>query len=142
MKEKIWDISSLADLESTTTSILENLSGHNVLALHGDLGAGKTTFVQTLAKQLGVTETVTSPTFVIMKSYETTNDKWKRLVHVDAYRLETAEELAVLGFADEVNSHDTLICVEWAEKVKELLPENTLHLYFELTDTGRSIEAK
>ena len=96
-----------------------------VLGLSGDLGAGKTTFVQHLARALGVTESVTSPTFVIMKSYATTDPQWQQLVHIDAYRIESVDELAVLGFATLLQQNNTIICIEWAERVASLLPPHT-----------------
>jgi tRNA threonylcarbamoyladenosine biosynthesis protein TsaE len=105
-----------------------------IIALHGDLGAGKTTFVQALATQLGVSETVTSPTFVVMKSYETNNEVFTHLVHIDAYRIEHTDEMRQLGFSGVVSSPGTLVCIEWAEKIATLLPHNAVHL--ELTTTG------
>lgn len=71
-----------------------------VIALSGDLGAGKTTLTQELARQLGVTDTVISPTFVIMKEYAITRGPYTQLVHIDAYRLESAAELERLGWRD------------------------------------------
>ena len=73
--------------------------GATVLALHGELGAGKTTFTQTLARTLGVTDAVTSPTFVIMKLYELQHQSFETLIHIDAYRIEHSDEMRVLGFA-------------------------------------------
>ena len=110
-------------LRSTTTS-----TAATILALHGDLGAGKTTLVQQLALQLGTLDTVTSPTFVIMKQYETTDATFPQLVHIDAYRIETVDEMRPLGFGDILKQPQTLICVEWAERIKELLPAATIHL--------------
>lgn len=101
-----------------------------VVALHGDLGAGKTTFVQALARVLGVTDTVTSPTFVIQKQYATTHERFARLLHIDAYRLETPEELVRLGFAEQCADPEQLICIEWAERVAPLLPAHTVHYTF------------
>src|SRR3989344_5376080 len=90
-----------------------------VVTLSGPLGAGKTTFAQGIARALGVDETVSSPTYVIEKIYQLENQKWQRLIHIDAYRLKSVHELAVLGwrelFADPVN----LIVLEWPEHVAE-----------------------
>ena len=96
-----------------------------VLGLSGDLGAGKTTFVQHVARALEVQESVTSPTFVIMKSYVTTDPRWRQLVHIDAYRIELVDELRVLGFATLLQQNNTIICIEWAERVISLLPPHT-----------------
>lgn len=138
-----WDISSLEELAEAAAEVL-NMSadrkafGATVLGLSGDLGAGKTTFVQTLAKKLGVQETVTSPTFVIMKSY-LIEDRFKKLVHIDAYRVENIDEMRVLGFAELLEQKDTIICIEWAEKIKELLPKETVQLKFQLVGENRTL---
>ncbi|OGG85586.1 tRNA (adenosine(37)-N6)-threonylcarbamoyltransferase complex ATPase subunit type 1 TsaE [Candidatus Kaiserbacteria bacterium RIFOXYB1_FULL_46_14] len=148
MKDRQWDITDLSDLEQAAKEILQGLAvaprpappAAMVLALHGDLGAGKTTFVQILAKHLGVSESVTSPTFVIMKKYQTTDKQFSTLVHIDAYRLESADELTVLGFAEELSRGDTIICIEWAERVADLLPPSTQNLQFAIdSDNHRSL---
>jgi tRNA threonylcarbamoyladenosine biosynthesis protein TsaE len=106
----------LADISSTYTNSDEAL----VVGLSGHLGAGKTAFSKIVAELLGVTDAVTSPTFVIMKLYDidpTLNYPWKRLVHIDAYRLERREELEALGFEQLTADASNLILVEWPEHV-------------------------
>ena len=115
------------------------LSGARILALHGELGVGKTAFVQELGKLLGVRDVVTSPTFVIMKRYLTGSQDLKQLVHIDAYRLESVDEMRVLGFKPLLKEKDTIICIEWAEKIEALLPKSALHLHFSLDESGRSL---
>ncbi len=110
-----------------------------VLALKGDLGSGKTTFTQTLARALGVTEPVTSPTFVIMKGYELEGQIFDTLIHIDAYRLETSVEMTVLGFANLIATPRILIVIEWAEKISDLLPEQTINLTFNIEGDERVI---
>lgn len=106
-------------------------SGATVVALAGDLGAGKTTFTQSLARALGVGEPVTSPTFVIQKVYELpASQPFRHLIHIDAYRLSGADELAHLGFGELLTDANNLIVVEWAERVASLLPPGTIHLSF------------
>lgn len=106
-----------------------------VVGLSGHLGAGKTTFTQALAKKLGVDETVTSPTFVIMKPYETKHPRWKKLYHVDAYRLEKPEELEALRFESLQGDAANLIVVEWPENVslKKSIP-GIIEVRFEIKD--------
>jgi tRNA threonylcarbamoyladenosine biosynthesis protein TsaE len=102
----------------------------SVLAISGDLGAGKTTFMQVLAKELHIKEPVISPTYVIMKRYEVSEDDveiFKTLVHIDAYRIEDIDEMRVLRFEEVLAEKDTIICIEWAEKIEELLPAHTVH---------------
>ncbi|HPS21463.1 MAG TPA: tRNA (adenosine(37)-N6)-threonylcarbamoyltransferase complex ATPase subunit type 1 TsaE [Candidatus Paceibacterota bacterium] len=96
-----------------------------VVCLHGDLGAGKTTFSKFLAKELGVKRKVNSPTFVIMKRYEikSKNNKFKNLYHLDAYRLKNEKELDVLGWKNIVADPNNLILIEWPENVKKAIPK-------------------
>jgi tRNA threonylcarbamoyladenosine biosynthesis protein TsaE len=96
-----------------------------VVALAGDLGAGKTTLSQAIARALGITENVVSPTFVIMKLYKVATGPYKQLVHIDAYRLQSASEIERLGWAELVADPKNLILIEWPEKVPEALPPNT-----------------
>jgi len=93
-----------------------------VIALRGDLGAGKTTFVQALARELGIEETIQSPTYVLMKSYPISYAQFTKLIHIDAYRLENAKEFAALKPEQFLNDPQTLICIEWPERVEGALP--------------------
>lgn len=106
-------------------------SGATVIALHGDLGAGKTTFVQELAKIWGVIEPVTSPTFVLQKKYELTGAPFRTLVHMDVYRLDDPSEVRVLHWEELVHDSSSIVCVEWAERIKSELPEEVLNIYIE-----------
>lgn len=93
-----------------------------VLALSGNLGAGKTTLVQALATALNVTEHITSPTFVVMKRYQAEHSTFSELIHIDAYRIEQEEEMIVLGFLHWLKNPQALICIEWPEKISGLIP--------------------
>ena len=110
-----------------------------VVTLSGELGAGKTTFAQGIAKALGVEETVTSPTFVIEKIYQLEKQKFSRLVHIDAYRLNGAHELQMLGWDELLRDPQNLIVLEWPENVAELIPENAIRVRFEIEGDGRII---
>ena len=96
-----------------------------VIGLYGDLGAGKTTLTQALAKSLGVKNRVVSPTFVIMKSYRLKVKSYKLLIHIDAYRLERPEELLNLGWAAILADPKNLILIEWPERVSSIMPLHT-----------------
>mgnify|MGYP001567656966 FL=1 len=98
-----------------------------VIGLEGELGSGKTTFVQKFAKALGITEHITSPTFVILKKYGT-------LIHVDAYRLKGSEELNKLGFQKLVQDPHNIILIEWANLVADILPNDRITIHFEHVD--------
>jgi len=112
-----------------------------VLLLEGDLGSGKTTFVQFLAQALGVKENLTSPTFVLMKSYKVSSQKNERirlsiknLVHIDAYRLTSGQDLKNLGWDKLVTNPDNLIVVEWPELVADLWDGSELKIKFKFVD--------
>lgn len=107
-----------------------------VLAISGDLGAGKTTFVQELARQLHVTELVVSPTYVIMKKYhvdEESVEVFSTLIHMDVYRVEDVDEMRVLRFEEVLREQGAVVCIEWAEKIKALLPLHTIYMDIRIT---------
>jgi tRNA threonylcarbamoyladenosine biosynthesis protein TsaE len=105
-----------------------------VIALKGDLGAGKTVFTRGVARAFGVEESVTSPTFVIEKIYALSRGPFKRLIHIDAYRLQSAHELEVLGW-DEIQHEPTnLILLEWPELVGAAIPEGIPLVTFTFID--------
>ena len=101
-----------------------------VVGLYGDLGSGKTTFTQAIAKIFGIEEDITSPTFVIEKIYAIDHAKFTNLVHIDAYRLESAKELVVLDWERTVSDPKNIIFIEWPEKVLEILPANHAKINF------------
>lgn len=119
------DISSLEQLQEFVREVAASLQGGAVLGLVGGLGAGKTTFTQMLAKELGVEAAVKSPTFTLMQEYEITSEVMEEkgvctLVHVDAYRIEDPREFEVIGLYDVAGASDTVTVVEWAEKAPKL----------------------
>ena len=101
-----------------------------VVALQGDLGSGKTTFTQALARELGITATVQSPTYILMRKYQITNHKFQTLIHIDAYRLENPKEFAALRPEQFLKDPKTLVVVEWPEKVEGALPPADLTINF------------
>lgn len=136
MTETTWTIASVEELKAVAGELIgiwKQLPQEEavVIALSGDLGAGKTTFVQQLAQILGITETVNSPTYVLMKSYETTDNTISTLIHIDAYRIEHDSEMKTLHFNEQLTNPNTLICVEWAERISTFLPARTLKIDLE-----------
>lgn len=106
-----------------------------IIALYGDLGGGKTTFTQGFARGLDIEEPVRSPTFLIMKVFELQNiEAFTKLIHIDAYRLETSEEMKRLNWDDMVKDNKALILIEWADKIADLLPKDSIKLQFEFID--------
>lgn len=124
-----------SDAPARTAELARRLAGvlrpGTVICLDGDLGAGKTLFVQNLAASLGVQGEVTSPTFNLMNLYE---DGRLPLVHFDLYRLDQEYELDEIGFYDYVENPDGLVLIEWAEKFPECLPEDHIALQIQRTD--------
>ena len=117
--------------------------GATLVTLSGDLGAGKTAFVKGVAKALGVTEHVTSPTFVIMKIYPLEDQKFDRLVHIDAYRLKGEHHLKVLGWEELIAHPKSLIFMEWPEQAADAIPKSALAIHFRYSgEDEREIEYK
>ncbi len=114
----------------------ENFSSDKALLikLSGNLGAGKTTFTQKFAEALDIAEKITSPTFVLMKIYSINFGQFKKLVHIDAYRLEKSEELLALNFQEILDDPENLILLEWPERVENILPEKNITISFEVVD--------
>src|SRR3990167_9254425 len=105
-----------------------------IVALQGELGAGKTNFTQEVGKLLGVEENMHSPTFVIMKVYGIDFQGFKKLVHIDAYRLEKESELLHLGWAEIIKEPENLVLIEWPERVSELIPNDAKKISFKHVD--------
>ena len=133
-------VNGVTEMGRFATSLVEKLQrqeeGATIVALSGELGAGKTTFAQAAAKALGVEETVNSPTFVIEKIYALQNSPpaggWQRLVHIDAYRLNKADELRSLGWTELAADPGNLILIEWPEHVGSAIPKDAHRISIEI----------
>jgi len=126
-------IQTLSELQEEAVRLVSSLTRGDratLITLSGELGAGKTSFTKMIAKALEVEETVTSPTFVLEKIYQLGSEasKFKRLIHIDAYRLEKGSDLAPLGFDECMQDADNLIVLEWPEKVIDALPVPTMRI--------------
>lgn len=102
-----------------------------VLALVGDLGSGKTTFTQGFLRGLGIKNKITSPTFVIAKSYKLKAISYKLAYHFDCYRIRKPAELLSLGFKEILTNPQNIVLIEWPEVVKKVLPKNSVWIKFE-----------
>ena len=108
--------------------------GPLIIALHGDLGSGKTTFLQFFARSLGVQEKVLSPSFLIMKTFKLPKKVrcFKFLTHIDTYRIRHAKELLNLGLKNVLSDKENIVAIEWPEKISRYIPKNTRHMYFKV----------
>lgn len=120
--------------------------GALVVGLRGDLGAGKTAFVKEFAKEVRIPRTINSPTFIIENLYNIPeggeiSDKFNRLVHIDAYRLDGPADTDVLEWESVFSDPKTVVFVEWPEIVEEVLPRSMVNISFEFIDENtREIE--
>ncbi len=117
--------------------IAKDLKGNMVIGLIGDLGAGKTVFSQGFASGLNVKRTVNSPTFVLMKVYPIKHKIIKNLVHIDAYRIKDGQDIINIGGEEYFNREDTVTLIEWADKVKKILPKKTKIIKIEILDNNK-----
>ncbi len=126
---------SAAETQKLGEEVGNNLARGKVIALSGELGSGKTTFVQGLAKGLGIKDRIISPTFIIVRKYVIGNkeNSVQDLYHVDLYRLEgnLEGEIQNLGLSDIWNNQENVVVIEWAEKIRDFLPEGTTWINFE-----------
>ncbi|MGI8581053.1 MAG: tRNA (adenosine(37)-N6)-threonylcarbamoyltransferase complex ATPase subunit type 1 TsaE [Chitinophagaceae bacterium] len=133
-------IYSLSEIENAAVKFIDFLDQHTVVAFHGNLGAGKTTFIQAVCKQLGVKENVSSPTFSIINQYKT--EKNKTIFHIDLYRVKDVEEAINAGVEECIYGGD--ICfIEWPEKVLSILPAHTVNVFIDpVNETKRRLMCK
>ena len=101
-----------------------------IFGLVGDLGSGKTTFIQGFMRGLGIKKRITSPSFLIMRSYKLQATSYKKIYHIDCYRLKKPKELLVLGLREIFSDPENVILIEWADKIKKILPKEVIYLKF------------
>jgi len=133
-------VTQVEELGVVASHILASLvrgKGAALVTLSGELGAGKTTLSQELGKLLGIVEPMQSPTFVLERVYDLPEGApFKRLVHIDAYRLQSGVELSTLGFNEILTQSDTLVLLEWPEQVSEALPSAAMHVSLTVAEDG------
>ena len=129
----------LKELPAAAQTIVDNLGDETVVAFYGEMGAGKTTLIKEICRQLGSRDNVTSPTFALMNEYRT-NSKQK-IFHFDFYRINSISEAYDMGYEDFFYG-DNLCLVEWPEKIKQLLPQNCLSVSITVEDNLRTITVR
>jgi len=133
--------------EILAKEILQTKAGKKafIIGLEGDLGGGKTTFLQGLAKGLGIKEKILSPTFIIMRKFEIQNPKFETnsktkipkfqtFYHLDCYRIQKPKEILDLGFKEIISNSKNIVAIEWADQIRKILPKGSLILRFEWID--------
>jgi len=129
--EVTFDNIDLSKLDLVAEALLPMLSVKTAVLIHGEMGAGKTTFVQALLQHMGIQETKGSPTFAIIEAYD--SDAFQKIYHIDAYRLNSDEEAASVGL-DELFEENALFLIEWPEKISKFLPDRCIHLEIQPID--------
>lgn len=137
-----FNISGIKKISEDIVEYIKNNKSEEatVLALHGDLGAGKTTLTQNISEVLRIDNCVNSPTFVIQKKYEIYSGEFKNLIHIDAYRISSSDEMKVLDFDKELKNKDNLIIIEWPGNIKNIIPNDVINIYIDhVSEDVRSI---
>ena len=131
-----YQIENLDELYSWVHKLVTKLQQKNhaiIIQLSGDVGAGKTTLAQSLGRNLGVSESITSPTFVIQKEYEINKHmEFEKLIHIDAYRLNSKEDLEYLGWEDNIKNPKNIIIIEWPEIVSGIAMPEAISIALEI----------
>lgn len=125
-------IPSLDRIDDAAQQFVAQIGLRRVFAFYGSMGAGKTTFIKAVCKQLGVSDAVTSPTFAIVNEY---SSDMGPVYHFDFYRIKNLAEVMDIGFEDYVYSGN-LCLMEWPELIEELLPENTIKVNISVAEDG------
>lgn len=127
----------LKELEEVVKDFLNNLESKRIFGFSGNLGAGKTTFTKEILKQLGYTDNVISPTFVLRRDYET---KGKKVIHIDAYRLESPKQIYQVISKEELQDKDNFVIVEWPELSENIF--DAIYLFEHVDEETRKISKK
>ncbi len=129
-------IFALADIETVARDWWSRLDGYTVFGFHGQMGAGKTTFIHYLCKAKAVEDTIGSPTFSLVNEYQTGGADAQTIYHIDLYRLQGEEEAIRAGMEEYLNS-GAICLVEWPEKAPGIFPPGTVQVYIEVLDNTK-----
>jgi tRNA threonylcarbamoyladenosine biosynthesis protein TsaE len=127
-------VSGLENIHDAAKQICKTLDNRKIVALYGNMGAGKTTLIKAICYEMRVNENVTSPTFSLVNEYKTSDNQ--TIYHFDFYRINNISEVYDLGYEEYFYSGE-LCFIEWPEMIEELLPENTLRIYIKVLDNNR-----
>jgi tRNA threonylcarbamoyladenosine biosynthesis protein TsaE len=130
-------IKKLEDINSVAAEFIKLVGDKKIFAMHGAMGVGKTTFVKAVCEEMGVLDTINSPTFAIVNEYRTPSDNI--IYHFDFYRIDDVKEAYDFGYEDYFYSN-AMCFIEWPEKIDSILPNDTVEVHFaEEADGSRSI---
>lgn len=124
---KVFITNNFEETRKLGNDFAKILEAGNIVCLYGDLGSGKTTFVQGLAAGLGIKNRIISPTFVIVRTYDLGD---KNFYHIDLYRTESEKDIEGLGIEEIINNKNNIVVIEWAEKLKSYLPKKRIGVHF------------
>ncbi|MDR3287286.1 MAG: tRNA (adenosine(37)-N6)-threonylcarbamoyltransferase complex ATPase subunit type 1 TsaE [Prevotellaceae bacterium] len=127
------EISDLSKLSDAVAELLQRIGNQRIIAFYGKMGAGKTTIIKEICRQINVTDIVSSPTFALINEYHCADGK--QVFHFDFYRINKLGEAYDLGYEEYFYSNN-LCLIEWAEKIESLLPDNTLKIKIEEIENG------
>ena len=151
MKNRTFVTNNFEETKILGEKIAKDLKSGGVLVLYGELGSGKTTFVQGFAKGLGIKRRIISPTFIIVRTYKLETQKSKvksqnynsklksleRFYHIDLYRIQNEKKIEDLGIGEIINDPNSVVAIEWGEKMGSLLPKKRWNVRFEYLDEER-----
>ncbi|QIK54593.1 tRNA (adenosine(37)-N6)-threonylcarbamoyltransferase complex ATPase subunit type 1 TsaE [Dysgonomonas sp. HDW5B] len=134
------EIKSLDTIANAASEFIKQMGDNTVFAFHGEMGAGKTTFIKAICEKLGVDDVINSPTFAIVNEYR--SDSGELIYHFDFYRINKEEEAFDFGYEDYFFS-GSLCFIEWPERIESLLPHDTVHVTVKEIENGsRVVEIK
>ena len=138
VNEEIFITENFKETQQLGKDLAKRIKNGGILAFYGNLGSGKTTFIQGLAKGLGIKRRIISPTFIIVRSYKLQKDNF---YHVDLYRTHNLYDLSTLGIDEIVKNNRNVVAIEWAEKMDTFIPQKRFDIVFEnLGENKRQIK--
>lgn len=129
-------IKTIKEIHEAAKKFIQLIGNQTIFAFHGEMGAGKTTFIRAICEEMGVDENISSPTFAIVNEYFT--PKGKKIFHFDCYRLKDIREAYEIGTEDYFYSGE-LCFIEWPEKIEALLPDTTVNVFIKVLDSGERL---
>lgn len=130
------EIKSLDNITDAASEFIKQMGDNTVFAFHGEMGAGKTTFIKAICEKLGVDDVINSPTFAIVNEYR--SNSGELIYHFDFYRINKEEEAFDFGYEDYFFS-GSLCFIEWPERIESLLPHDTVHVTVKEIENGSRI---